>query len=457
MADSLVDVAEAARPSFSPLPPGLLVHHSIDAYDSVLRCGYRDLAARAKHDPAAAKRFKDSHLWLDGDPVEACAILREHPLMKPALLESAKDEGFTGQILDRSYGGTLTWIVKCLAKLSVKEGGVEAARRWHRFLTAGADYSIPAHEITVFHGLVVRAKVDLGPNAYLASYGQAKSEFDLPEEPEPFPKASYPNAAVLVRDIKFGPGVAPREDRAGLPHARASFSFPAEYSVDLEAWFGDSRVLVDLLSIAARSPLLSRTRYVRLPEWIAEMDPNLGFGTQTSGGYSSDVWPRGRDVSQEDVRAFVDLFRGSYPYPGRALGLAIRRLAGSFSRPGGRFDLEDRVLDVAIALEILYGGTTGQKMAKRAARLLGVNANEQMATYDAAEQFYRVRSRIVHSEKGLPSRDSLHRELEGGQELGRRSLAKLILGPLPVDWARVKPHLDPEAEAHIQNARGRSR
>ena len=57
--------------------------------------------------------------------------------------------------------------------------------------------------------------------------------------------------------------------------------------------------------------------------------------------------------------------------------LAIRRLAASFARPGGRSGQEDRILDVAIALEVLYGGTTGHKLAQRAAALLGATAEEQ--------------------------------------------------------------------------------
>ena len=274
-------------------------------------------------------------------------------------------------MLNPGHGGTLKWLVSCLAKLSVKEGGEEAARRWHRYLTAGADYSIPAWEITVFHGLVVRERFDLGADVYLAPYEHAMNKFDLPEEPEPFPKESYPNAAVLVRSLMYGPGVAPPDDPVGLPHARITFSFPTDYSVDPEGWFDDSKLIVDLLSIAARVPLLSRTRYVRLAKWIAEMDPNFAFGTRTSEGYLSDLWPKGRDISKDDVDAFVELSRSSYTYPGEpgAMNLAIRRLAASFSRPGGRFGLEDRILDVAIALEVLYGGKTGRKLAPHAAGL----------------------------------------------------------------------------------------
>ena len=66
------------------------------------------------------------------------------------------------------------------------------------------------------------------------------------------------------------------------------------------------------------------------------------------------MWPRGREISKGDVDAFVELSRSSYTYPGKpdAMKLAIRRLAASFSRPGGRFGVEDRILDVAITLEV---------------------------------------------------------------------------------------------------------
>ena len=43
----------------------------------------------------------------------------------------------------------------------------------------------------------------------------AKAEFDLLDEPEPWPKTSLSTAAVLVRSLEYGPGVAPPNDDAG--------------------------------------------------------------------------------------------------------------------------------------------------------------------------------------------------------------------------------------------------
>ena len=61
---------------------------------------------------------------------------------------------------------------------------------------------MPAKEIAVFHGLVVGRRVDHDRGAYLALYELVRREFDLPDEAEPFPEKSYPNAAVLVRGLE---------------------------------------------------------------------------------------------------------------------------------------------------------------------------------------------------------------------------------------------------------------
>ena len=429
----------------------------IGEYDAALRLGYQRLAAQAKHDRTAWRQFHKSNLWVDADPAEARAILRGHPQMSPWIFGSGKDEAVEISILNDMRRADLTWLVSCLAKLSVKEGGEEAARRLHEFLTAAANARIPADEIIVVHGLIVEGRVDLGSGAYLAPYEDARIEFDLPGEPEPFQEKPTPNAAALVRSLAFGPAIGVAENDTGLADVdvQVKYCFPTDYRIDLERWFEDTKFLVDLLSVAARTPLLSRTRYVRLPKWIQEIDPNFAYPNQTSGGFVSDAWPKGRDLSKSGAEDFVALARDWYAEPEKphALALATRRLAASLSRPGGRFGEEDRILDVAIALEICYGGKKGHRLAKRAARLLGADATEQIRTYDQARRFYSVRSRIVHTEGPGSARDSLHGELEAGRDLACRSLRDLLKHDMPTDWAQVRPYLERDAEEYIERAK----
>ena len=130
---------------------------------------------------ATSIQFKESYLHINEDPVEALAILREHPLIEPALEGSGIDESVGLRILGNTFRATLRGLVARLAKLSIKEGGEEAARRLQRYLTAGANGTVPAYEITVIHGLVVKTRFNLGAGAYLAPYADAREEFGLPE------------------------------------------------------------------------------------------------------------------------------------------------------------------------------------------------------------------------------------------------------------------------------------
>ena len=189
---------------------------------------------------------------------------------------------------------------------------------------------------------------------------------------------------------------------------------------------------------------------------MEEIEPNLAFGTQNSGGFVSDMWPRGQHLSQGDVDAFLELARGWYRYPDKpdAINLAIRRLAGSLSRPGGRFGQEDRILDIAIALEVLYGGKTGHDLAQRAAALLGETAAEQKRTFDQAKGVYDARSRIVHWKKPAHSPDVLDKALEAGRNLACLTLASLLNRTEPLRWAEVMKNLLPETQAYIKAAKG---
>ena len=453
---ALEAVAADARPSYSPHPEDVPRAGSSEDYWMAVRRGYHALAARSKHDPAAAGQFKQSNLWIDADPAEARNVLRQHPLMKKELVGSGQDEAVFCQFLNSSRRASLTSIISCLAKLSVKEGGEEAAARWHRYLTAGANASLPAHEIIVVHGLVVKERFDLGPDAYLAPYAHAQTAFDLPEEPESFPKAKYRDATALVRTLTYGPGLSCADDDS-LSDVRIGYCFPTDYRLDLERWFGDSKFMVDLLTIAVRLPLLSRTRYVSLAAWIQDLDPNFAFPLVDSGGFVSDMWPKGREIARNHVDAFVELSRATYTYPAKpdAMNLAIRRLAGSFSRLGGRFGEEDRILDVAIALEVLFGGKTGRKLAPRAAGVLGASAAEQIRIFEEARRFYSVRSDIMHWKKPTPEYDGLHAHLISGRDLACRTLAALINRNAPVNWADVMASLKPDAWAYIDAQRHR--
>ena len=113
LAVALEAVAANARPSYSPLPPEMMRSGPTDERWTALQRGYRALAARARHDPTALSQFNESHLWLETDPAEARAILREHPLMKPGLEGSGTNEGVRFRVLNGVFHSDLAWLVSC--------------------------------------------------------------------------------------------------------------------------------------------------------------------------------------------------------------------------------------------------------------------------------------------------------------------------------------------------------
>ena len=368
--------------------------------------------------------------------------MREHPLLKPGLRGYGRDETLLVRTLNSFRAIFLRNLVVNLAKLSVKEGGRQAAHRLHRYLAAEANGTIPAHEITVIHGLILGHKIELDAGAYLAPYADVRAEFDLPPEPETLFGTSFPDPTVLVRDIEFGPRVVPPGSYEDLPEVEAAYRFPADHRIDYKDWFADSSLLIDLFSIATGVPLISHTLYVRLAEWIQEMDPEFGAGTHALVAYSPDWLLNGHDPTIGEIEAFLKLVRYMHANDEslNKLKRAARRLGSSLSRSWGRFGQEDRILDVAIALEIMYELEAPEityKLRTRAGYFLGNNSEERVNIFENVKCFYNVRSKIVHDPEKAGDRDLIREVSSTGFDLARQTLLKLVYEGRPADWNLV--------------------
>ena len=418
-----------------------------DFYRQELHRRYREMAVLAKTDAYAAKLFDESHLWLDTLPDGVQDLLLEHPVMKQAC-SGGSSEGFHSVRVPAGGGNAnVRFLIANLAKLAVKVGGPYAATMLHRFLVAGEGVRLHADEITVLHGLKVDEPIPLGPGAYLATYDAVRKRFGLPEDPEPSLRRSdegmdlHPgrlarasSRTVLVRQVRWGPAVAPCDnDPNRAPKLR--FRFPIDHHVESVAIFEERETLLRLLSIAVRSQLVSHTVIDAMPPWMAQIDSNLRTGPPGGGRGLFDVWPKDRAPSICELDAFAAAGCGWLTHcagkEDRSTELANRRTAAAFGIPGGRFGVEDRLIDASIALEAMYGPyhcEITRKINSRAAWLLGDSASRQI------KSFYRTRSKVVH---GTVSKDPQERKrelagaLKSGRELARRTLfALLARGPV---------------------------
>lgn len=426
----------------------------IDLYDEEIRRQYRQLAARARHDPHASALFDKSSLWLDTVPPDVIAILQEHPVLQRLWSGPDSQDGFYFQRILSSGHVDLKSLVSYLAKSSVKSGGKRVATTLHRFLVAGEHKRLHAHEIIVLHGLLVDKHIDLGPGAYLASYEAVKMRFDLPDDPEEWLERSglQPGRlnrstalSVLVRSVSWGPGVSPSASPTGDDQLRnPQYRFPDRCTIDsIERFFHDRERLIQLLSIATQSKLVSHTVFYALPSWMWELNPNFRFHKSDQSANLFDVWPKDIPLSKESVASFIGLARGWLSYRNEkrhAIELAIRRIFASFGPATGTFGLEDRILDVAIALEIMYGpfdgGEITHKLRTRAAWLLGTSPEDRYRIVQDMKTFYGARSAIAHGSTKA-DREKFERALPLGRDIACQTLAKLLVqGPVS-DWDKL--------------------
>ena len=128
----------------------------------------------------------------------------------------------------------------------------------------------------------------------------------------------------------------------------------------------------------------------------------------------------------------------------------IARLAEALAR-SGRFQTEDKILDVAIALERMYelaGGEISFKLKTRAACFLETGTAGRVRVFREVGEFYDVRSAIVHKRrmKKQPSAQTIADAFTRGFEVARRSVVKLLRDGPPQDWnAMVLAGTEPSA------------
>ncbi len=438
------------------VPFGIYGTVRIDDYRGEMHRRYLEMARLANIDAYAAKLFDESRPWIDALPEGVVDVLREHPAIAQAWSAGSRDGFHLGDVFGRGSDDVM-FLISFLAKLSARVGGAYAATLLHRFLVAGNGVRLHAHEITVLHGLELNEPIPLGRGAFLGSYEAVRECFGLPEDPEPWllNRDERPNRhpgrlthsssrTVLVRRYNWGPGAMPRNTSDGTDHSlQHRYWFPADHRVESSIdMFEERRTLLHLLSIAVRSKLVSHTTITVVPPWMKQLNPNLR--TQpTSGGIGVfDVWLKDVKPSERDIRAFVAAARGWVSFCAgkgdRSTELAIRRAAASVGIAGGRFGLEDRLIDASVALEAMYGpldsGDVTRKISQRAAWLLGRSDDERRAITKEMKSFYRTRSKVAHGTISLDPQKrgkELDSALASGRDLARRSLFALLdRGPI---------------------------
>ena len=129
------------------------------------------------------------------------------------------------------------------------------------------------------------------------------------------------------------------------------------------------------------------------------------------------------DATLGSLVQFVELYwpvLGKIEKTKKGLQTAISRFSSSYEKRG----LADRMIDLVIALEALFGdgeaGGIAYKVAMRGACWLHATEEERCAAFDTIKQLYGIRSKVVHGSLGRNLTSKQVNELESMVRSGLR-------------------------------------
>jgi len=284
---------------------------------------------------------------------------------------------------------------------AVDRDGLEAAvDTCDKVLTDSAGHRLPGLDLTFFVGLSLNGRWDIAPGMYAIPFALLQQQFrGLPNhaydpflfEPDPNGKK---NVTVLVRTFRWGPMVV----------SGASQSLQDPWPIEIVMDYNyPPQLILSLLSVSMNRTLTAVAGSQIAMPWLTKFFNGQGGG----GAYIS----RGRmtsslkaaevnEVERSQAEQAFDDWMAMTSANRDSTAQAIQRISVSMSRSGTLAE-SDRVLDIAIALEILYRLDHGEivhKLSTRAAWYLGGTAGkrERIEICDSIRKFYKMRSAIVH-------------------------------------------------------------
>ncbi len=369
---------------------------------------------------------------------EVRRVLAEHPAWAGLVRPSGDRDEFWLQILAHGSPGSLLKVISGLMARGMevpRDGFRVAAAELSGLLDPGeeraqipvpTDLSVGYH-IALFHGLRVHEEVQLADNITLRPLEQL--------------------AAFVDEDTleKIAPEVMRYNRQQSLGALVQPFRWKPEFRSDLiplvdrgRAFFNEAEAFVELLALFHAAPVICLSQ---IPDCIhptaayllGDSPHNKRWSLPTR---SLDMFAESIDLRVDALdaarKAFGERQSDNYQYCAPIIG----RLAEALARRG-RFQAEDKILDVAIALERMYeleGNEISFKLKMRAAAFLETSTAGRVQVLRDVKKFYAVRSGIVHKRKKPPSAETIAATFTKGFEVARRSVVKLLQEGAPADW-----------------------
>ena len=361
-------------------------------------------------------------------------LFREHPVLNRALSPSDDDEFRIGI----TTVGTLTSLNHVIAGLmscAINSDYNDVASRLHALLSAGRERPLTGYHISIFRGLRLDGELAFADGMSIAPFDSIKHFI---------PPFSLRSAVWDIdRFTRRGPLAAVRKPFHWEP-VIVGVNDELKWTPPVDKEFpNNANAVVDLLAIAHAVPLMNMMCFeccVDPQVWALLGEPGTGGSASWSQGWPINADLGDTPLSMEHFSEAKDIFcrlKDSNNDQTRYESV-ISRLAGSLLRRG-KLEAADKILDVAIALELMYELDSPElkyKLATRAAWFLEKNSPGRVETFNKVRKFYDTRSSVVHSHKKQANNydQQLSEQFKQGFDLAHRTLFKLLREGRPLDW-----------------------
>ena len=404
---------------------------------SVFRLDYlRGLYAMAFHsyDFGEEKHYAALNAVLN--PVRG--ILRSHPTLARVMSPIIGRDDFWMRILGSGSSTSLTDLTAGLmarADELPSDGFRKAATELNAFLVTGEEAKttgVPddlnvGYDVVLFHGLSLREKFEIGNDMTIVPFKQVRVFVDESVLQDVAPTVikynDWRSVGAVVKPFRWKP-----EFRRTGYEGNPELDRPGPFSREAQEF-------LDLLAVSHGMPVVC---LVVVSHCLNRGACQLLGQPHSHGGVYWGRSPHLFDRLPGSLELLISKFakaknafeeRKSKRY--REVAPVIGRLAEALAR-GGQFATEDKVLDVAIALERMFkprDGGISRQLQKKVAGFLEGNDEVQSRVKEAVEHFYNVRSAIIHGPKDKRKKRLLEEKkkaFDAGFSLTRRSLFKML-------------------------------
>ena len=371
------------------------------------------------------------------------AVLAGHPSWSDFVDPADGSGEFWIQTVPAGRLGALSSIIGGLMARAMELGAnrfITAATELHDLLEparepkappAPGDLSVGYH-VALLRGLSVSDELAIAEDMALMPFEQMRDFVNETVLSDVAPNIvkfnAWKSVSAIVKPFHWQPAFAERGDDS-LPKLDWGGSF-----------FEDAQTFVELLAMFHAGPVVG---LVTIPYCIHRIASCLlgrphyhGSVGHSPMAHSFDWFARTGAVSSHALGEARRAFHGRATDRYKDYAPIIARLAEALAR-SGRFQADDKILDVAIALERMYELDRGEivfKLKTRAACFLESSTEDRLRVFRDVGDFYEARSFIVHRRRKPSSTEAQLAAFKKGFEVARRSVVKLLEHGPPQDW-----------------------